>query len=94
MDIDRNSWQLRKPLSVYINSTNERTFVAPERARHVNHTPAGLGGLRSFLYELDASYERSFVEQYRRISGVFHYLQKIGHNSADMPPKILDCLEN
>ena len=46
-------------VGIYI--CNERTFVAPERARHVNHTPADLGGLTSFLYELDASYERSFV---------------------------------
>ena len=34
---------------------NERTFVARERTQHVNHTPADLGGLTSFLYELELS---------------------------------------
>lgn len=38
---------------MYLN--NERTFVARERAQHVNHTPADLGGLTSFLYELELS---------------------------------------
>ena len=38
---------------MYLN--NEQTFVARERAQHVNHTPADLGGLTSFLYELELS---------------------------------------
>ena len=58
-----------------LSDFNERTFVAPERARHVNHTPADLGGVTSFLYELDASYERSFVGRVHSEQGRVHFEQ-------------------
>ena len=45
---------------MYLN--NERTFVARERAQHVNHTPADLGGLTSFLYELELSAKLSLPD--------------------------------
>ena len=45
---------------MYLN--NEQTFVARERAQHVNHTPADLGGLTSFLYELELSAKLSLPD--------------------------------
>ena len=40
-------------------ANNERTFTGLVRARHVNPTPADLGGLTSFLYELEQRYKHS-----------------------------------
>ena len=46
--------------------SNERTFTGLVRARHVNPTPADLGGVTSFLYELEHRYKHSFLVMLHR----------------------------
>ena len=40
---------------------NERMLTGLVRARHVSPTPADLGGVTSFLYELELSCKHSFI---------------------------------
>ena len=45
---------------------NERTFTGLVGARHVNHTPADLGGVTSFLYELEHCHKYSFLDGFNK----------------------------
>ena len=44
-----------------ITSINQQTFTGLVQARHVSPTPADLGGVTSFLYELELSCKCSFI---------------------------------
>ena len=49
-------------LSVSMTMSIDRYIVGRVRARYVNPTPADLGGVTSFLYELEHRYKHSFLD--------------------------------
>ena len=57
------------------SETIDRWIVGPVRAREVNPTPADLGGVTSFLYELEYRYEGSFLAPRHALAIVSIYSQ-------------------